>query len=177
MWLDSVVRPPIRLHSQLFLQSKKVACPFLHLPIPRHSGEDLSRDITNHNVGAFFGQRNRGGSWMSCATIPEPTMRQFTYEMQLLSIPSSCIAAMQKGWKQSHGHPMASASPLEAMTILYEYGRRKSTIWHACQNLRSHRYLSCLLTHGSLIFSDIPCIAFLLLGRKTSRKRCATRIG
>ena len=63
MWLDSAVRPPVRLHSQLFLQSKKAAparfCIYLFLDT---SGEDVSRDITNDNVGVISGQRNHGGS-------------------------------------------------------------------------------------------------------------------
>ncbi len=36
MRLDSDVRRPVRLHSQLVLQSEKVTCPFLHPHILRH---------------------------------------------------------------------------------------------------------------------------------------------
>src|SRR3989440_6423880 len=36
MQLYSAVHPLVRLHLRLFLQSQKVACPFLHPHIPRH---------------------------------------------------------------------------------------------------------------------------------------------
>jgi hypothetical protein len=46
MQLDSAVRPPARLHAQLFLRSEKAACPLLHPHIPRHrSGRLVLRSL------------------------------------------------------------------------------------------------------------------------------------
>jgi len=78
MWLDSAVRPPVRLHSPLFLHSKKAAparfCTYLFLDT---GGEDVSRDITNDNVGVISGQRNHGGSWFSFTIIQYSEERSF----------------------------------------------------------------------------------------------------